>query len=139
MMEKIALINELYFNDKKNLTEIAKIVDTSVSYISKILRLNNEYKIEKEKRKQDKLTQRREIQKELIYTSRKNSTKADNIDLKKKHNDDVMELSKHSSIGNQSLKKWCSSAYKYNKNKNRYEFDTDTLLKPNDFPMYIKA
>ena len=33
-MEKIAIINNLYFEQNKNLTEIAKIINTSVSYIS---------------------------------------------------------------------------------------------------------
>ena len=35
-MDKIAIINELYFVEKKNLTEIAQIIETSVSYISRI-------------------------------------------------------------------------------------------------------
>ena len=71
-MDKIALINELYFVEKKNLTEIAQIIETSVSYISRILRKDQRYKEEKEKRKKDNLIQRRETQKELIYTKRKN-------------------------------------------------------------------
>ena len=33
-MEKVAIINELYFDEKKTLTEIADIINTSVSYIS---------------------------------------------------------------------------------------------------------
>lgn len=137
-MDKIAMINELYFEEKKNLTEIAQIIDTSVSYISKILRKNERYKKEKEKRKQENLIQRRETQKELIYTKRKIKKSTDYIDLKKQHEDAAKELSKHSSIGNQDLRKWCSSAYKYNKNKNRYEFDKN-LPKPPDFPMYVKT
>ena len=71
-MDKIAIINELYFVEKKNLTEIAQIIETSVSYISRILRKDQRYKEEKEKRKKDNLIQRRETQKELIYTKRKN-------------------------------------------------------------------
>ena len=71
-MDKIATINELYFEEKKNLTEIAQIIETSVSYISRILRKDQRYKEEKEKRKKDNLIQRRETQKELIYTKRKN-------------------------------------------------------------------
>ena len=58
-MDKIAIINELYFVEKKNLTEIAQIIETSVSYISRILRKDQRYKEEKEKRKKDNLIQRR--------------------------------------------------------------------------------
>lgn len=138
-MEKIAMINDLYFNDKKSLTEISKIVHTSVSYISRILRQNSKYRIEKEKRKQDKLLQRRKTQKELIYTKRKEHKDTEYTNLKKQHEDAVKELSKYTTIGNQDIRKWCSSAYKYNAKKRRYEFDTSNLLKPADFPMYIKT
>ena len=137
-MDKIAIINELYFEEKKNLTEIAQIIETSVSYISRILRKDQRYKEEKEKRKKDNLIQRRETQKELIYTKRKNKRNTDYIDMKTQHENAARELSKHSSIGNQDLRKWCSSAYKYNKKKKCYEFDTKNLLKPPDFPMYIR-
>jgi len=47
-MEKVEIINELYFRQEKTLTEISEIINTSVSYISKILRKNERYKIEKE-------------------------------------------------------------------------------------------
>lgn len=138
-MDKIAMINELYFEKKKSLTEIAQVIDTSVSYISRILRKDERYKTEKEKRKKDNLIQRRETQKELIYSKRKVEKNTDYIDMKRKHEEAAKELSKHSSIGNQDLRKWCSSAYKYNAKKRRYEFDTNNLLKPADFPMYIKT
>ena len=48
-MEKVAIINNLYFEQRKTLTEIAEIINTSISYISKTLRKNEMYKIEKEK------------------------------------------------------------------------------------------
>ena len=102
-------------------------------------KVTERYKEEKEKRKKDNLIQRRETQKELIYTKRKNKKDTDFIDMKKKHEQAAKELSKHSSIGNQDLRKWCSSAYKYNEKKKCYEFDTKNLLKPHDFPMYIKV
>lgn len=138
-MEKVVIINNLYFEQRKTLTEIAEIINTSVSYISKILRKNEMYKAEKEKRKKENLEQRRKVQKELIYKGRKTKTDIDYINLKKKHEQASMELSKHTSIGNQALRKWCSSVYIYNDKKNRYEFDTKNLLKPADFPLYIKA
>ena len=69
-MEKIAIINNLYFEQNKNLTEIAKIINTSVSYISRVLKKDERYKIEKEKRKNNNLLNRREKQKDLIYRNR---------------------------------------------------------------------
>ena len=54
-MEKVAMINELYFEEKKTLTEIAEVINTSVSYISKILiqrrkRKTKEWKLIKKKK-----------------------------------------------------------------------------------------
>ena len=71
-MEKVEMINRLYFEEKKTLTEIAKIINTSVSYISKVLRKDERYKEEKEKRKNDNLKARRDKQKTLIYGNRRN-------------------------------------------------------------------
>lgn len=138
-MEKVAIINNLYFEQRKSLTEIAEIINTSVSYISKILRKNEMYKIEKEKRKEENQKRRKKVQKDLIYSKRESKTDIDYINLKNKHEEAVMELSKHSTIGNEALRKWCSGAYKYNDKKKCYEFDTQNLLKPADFPLYIKA
>ena len=137
-MEKVAMINELYFEEKKTLTEIAEVINTSVSYISKILRKNEKYNEEKEKRKNENLLKRRKVQKDLIYGKRKSNIDIEYIKLKTQHEQAAMELSKRSILGKDTLIKWCSSAYVYNKNKKRYEFDTKNLNKPSDFPSYIK-
>ncbi len=138
-MEKVAMINELYFEEKKTLTEIAEVINTSVSYISKILRKNEKYNEEKEKRKNENLLKRRKIQKDLIYGKRKSNIDIEYIKLKTQHEQASMELSKRSILGKDTLRKWCSSAYVYNKNKKRYEFDIKNLNKPSDFPSYIKV
>lgn len=138
-MEKVVMINELYFEKKMSLTEISNIVNTSISYISKILRKDERYKIEKEKRVQENLKKRRNTQKILIYNNRKNKIDLAYINMKNQHEQATKELSKHSIIGNNALRKWSGSAYKYNSKKNRYEFDTNTLLKPADYPLYIKV
>ena len=138
-MEKVAIINELYFDEKKTLTEIADIINTSVSYISKILRKNEKYNEEKEKRKNEKLIHRRKVQKDLIYSKRKNKVDIEYIKVKNEHEQASMELSKRSMLGTDTLRKCRSSAFIYNPNKKRYEFDTKNLTKPADFPLYIKV
>lgn len=138
-MNKIAIINNLYFEEGKNLTEIAEIVNTSISYISKILKKDERYEVEKEKRKQKNLLQRREKQKECIYKNRKSKLDVEYAKLKEQHEQAAKELSKSSILGKEALRKYCSSAYKYNPSKKRYEFDTESLLKPIDFPQYIKV
>lgn len=138
-MNKIAIINNLYFEEEKTLTEIAEIINTSISYISKILKKDKRYEVEKEKRKQKNLLQRREKQKECIYKNRKSKLDVEYTNLKRQHEQAVKELSKSAVLGKDALRKYCSSAYKYNPSKKRYEFDTESLLKPIDFPQYIKV
>lgn len=138
-MNRIAIINNLYFEEGKNLTEIAEIVNTSISYISKILKKDERYEVEKEKRKQKNLLQRREKQKECIYKNRKSKLDVEYAKMKEQHEQAAKELSKSSILGKEALRKYCSSAYKYNPSKKRYEFDTESLLKPIDFPQYIKV
>ena len=89
--------------------------------------------------KKDNLRKRRDKQKKLIYAKRVKKIDIGYIQMKTQHEQDIRELSRSTIIGNPTLRKWCSSAYKYNKEKNAYVFDNETLLKPADFPLYIKA
>lgn len=137
-MEKKKKIEEMYFIQKKNLTEIAQELQTSISYISKILRANDKYKEEKENRKKDTHIKRRKQQKDLIYNKRKEKIDTSYQIMKQEHEKAILELSKRSKLGDNALRKWCS-LYKFNKERNQYEFDTSKVIKPIDFPMYIKA
>lgn len=139
-MDKKTHIQNLYFNEEKTLTEIAKKLNTSVSYISKILRANKLYLIEKEKRKRENLSKRRIKQKEIIYKNRKNKEKdLSYYELKSAHEQASKELSKSRKLGTEAIRKWCGTSYKYNKKKNRYEFQEDKSLRSLDLPKYIKA
>ena len=57
-MKKTAMIIDLYFIQKKNLSEIADEINTSTSYVSKILRKDKRYKEEKINRTNEKLIKR---------------------------------------------------------------------------------
>ena len=138
-MEKIAIINNLYFEQQKSLSEIADLINTSVSYISRILKKNEDYNKEKERRKQENLKIRRDKQKQLIYAKRNNGIDIEYLKMNVQHEEATKELSQSTTIGKDALRKWCSSAYIYNRKKKAYMFDTTTLLKPADFPLYIKA
>lgn len=133
-------ITSLYFEEKKNLTEISKILNVTVGYISKILKQNKNYMIEKERRKEENHVKRRKIQKDMIYNQRKQKgIDLGYIELQNAHEQAAKELSKSSRIGTEALRKWCSSAYKYNPIKKRYEFDAGSSAKSVDLPQYIKA
>lgn len=140
-MEKKKKIEELYFNQKMSLTEIAEQIGLSISYISRILRQNPNYSVEQERRKNENKMLRREKQKELIYKLRKNRTAQNIIEnqkIKRQHEQASIEMSKRKTLGNEALRKWCS-LYKYDKEKQKYKFDDSKTLKPRDFPLYIKG
>ena len=139
MENKKEIIEKLYFQEKMQLCDIAEKIGTSVSYVSKILRKNANYNNEKEKRKLVNLSERREKQKNLIYGKRKNKVDLEYVAVKNQHVEATKELSKTGRLGDLALRKWCSSVYKYNPRKKRYEFNAGGLLKPADFPSYIKA
>lgn len=133
-------IESLYFEEKKNLTEISKILNITVGYISKILKQNKKYVVEKERRKKVNYVKRRKVQKDMIYKQRKNKEiDLGYIEVQNAHEQAARELSKSSKIGTEAIRKWCSSAYNYNPLKKRYEFDADGLAKSADLPKYIKV
>ena len=140
-MDKKEIIEILYFEKKKTLTEISKDLNITVGYVTKILKQNNIYITEKERRKRENLSKRRAKQKELIYGQRrqKKGDESSYFALKNSHEQASRELSKRNNLGTQAIKKWNSSAYKYNSDKNRYEFDAGSALRPNDLPKYIKV
>ncbi len=138
-MNKKENIESLYFEGKKSLTEISRILNLSIGYVSRILKQNENYAEEKQRRSNEKLARRRDIQKEMIYKQRKQKeTDLSYMALQNQHEQDVKELSKNSRIGTEALRRWCSNAYKYNPRKNRFEFDAGNAVKPADFPQYIK-
>lgn len=140
-MEKRAKIEDMYFIQKMSLTEIAQHLNISVSYVSRILKNNDRYVLEKEDRKKQNFIKRRKIQKELIYKQKKEKARQrviENQVLKQMHEQATREMSKGRKLGDEVLRKWCS-LYQYDKEKGCYKFDTTKATKPIDFPLYIKT
>lgn len=140
-MGKLEQIEEMFFDQKMTLTKIAQELDLSISYISRILKKNPNYYMENEKRKEENKEKWKIKRKELMRETRKeNSIQkiAENQIVKNMHEQAARELSKRNVLGNHALLKWCS-LYKYNNDKKCYEFDATNMLKPNDFPLYIKV
>lgn len=140
-MEKREKIEEMYFIQKMSLTNIAEELNVSVSYVSRLLRQNEKYHDEQEIRKQENQQKRKRKQKELIYNQRREKARQrllENQTMKRLHEQDIREMSKRRTLGNEALRRWCS-LYNYNKDKKCYEFNTNEALKPRDFPLYIKV
>lgn len=142
MNNKMVKVLELYFDKNMKPVDIAKELNVSKSAITQILQKDSRYENEKNRRKQENKIKHSEETKDYIKRQRKINqffNKVDDLVLKNIHNQDAIELSTHSTMSNETLRRWCSSMYIYNKEKHRYEFDTKSSLKPADFPMYIKV
>ena len=142
MNNKMFKVLELYFDKNMKPVDIAKELNVSKSAITQILQKDSRYENEKNRRKQENKIKHSKETKDYIKRQRKINqffNKVDDLVLKNIHNRDAIELSTHSTMSNETLRRWCSSMYIYNKEKNRYEFDTKSSLKPADFPMYIKV
>lgn len=115
-MQKKDIIKKLFFDCNYKQIDIAKELDVSTKYISKVLISDNRYKTEKDKRKQ--ISNKRHIEKTKQYIKEKRKTSKIDREyeyMKYQHNQDVFELSGNSNkINNLNFRKWNSSAYKYN-------------------------
>lgn len=115
-MQKKDIIKKLFFDCNYKQIDIAKELDVSTKYISKVLISDNRYKTEKDKRKE--ISNKRHIEKTKQYIKEKRKTSKIDREyeyMKYQHNQDVFELSGNSNkINNFNFRKWNSSAYKYN-------------------------
>ncbi len=138
MENKKDKIIELFFIEHLTVKDIAKAVDTSSSYITKIIKKDDRYMQEKEYRKSISKDKRKIAQNEFMRNKREKKKIEDNYSvLKAQHFQASRELSKASHLTNESYRNWNKSAYKYNPSKKRFEFDKN-LGRSSDVPKYIK-
>lgn len=138
MENKKDKIMELFFIEHLTVKNIAKVVDTSSAYITKIIKKDNRYIQEKEYRKSISNDKRKIAQNKFMKNKREKKKIEDNYSLlKAQHFQASKELSKTSHLSNENYRKWNQSAYKYNPSKRRFEFDKN-LGRSSDVPKYIK-
>ena len=138
MENKKDKIMELFFIEHLTVKNIAKVVDTSSAYITKIIKKDNRYIQEKEYRKSISNDKRKIAQNKFMKNKREKKKIEDNYSLlKAQHFQASKEKSKTSHLSNENYRKWNQSAYKYNPSKRRFEFDKN-LGRSSDVPKYIK-
>ena len=139
-MNKKEKIKDLFFNYNYTQTEIAKKINVSNQYISKILKTDPNYlKVKKQRmianeEKNNKETKNYIKQQRKIKQLKNN---ADDLVLRNMHNQASRELSKPKRLSNMAYRNWNTSAYSYNEKKKRFEFK-DELGRSHDVPKYIK-
>ena len=138
MGNKKDMIIELFFEQHLKVTEISKNIGTSSAYITKIIKTDERYVMEKQYRKEKSKEKRKQDKNNFMKNKREQKRIDDNYSfVQAQHYQATRELSKSRHITNETYRKWNSSAYKYNPLKKRYEFD-EKLGRASDIPKYIK-
>lgn len=138
MENKKDKIIELFFINHLSVKEIADSVGTSSAYITKIIKTDERYVMEKQYRKEKSKEKRKQDKNNFMKNKREQKRIDDNYSfVQAQHYQATRELSKSRHITNETYRKWNSSAYKYNPLKKRYEFD-EKLGRASDIPKYIK-
>ena len=138
MKNKKDKIIELFFINHLSVTEIADSIGTSSAYITKIIKTDERYVMEKQYRKEKSKEKRKQDKNNFMKNKREQKRIDDNYSfVQAQHYQATRELSKSRHITNETYRKWNSSAYKYNPLKKRYEFD-EKLGRASDIPKYIK-
>ena len=137
MKNKKDKIIELFFINHLSVKEIADSVGTSSAYITKIIKTDERYVMEKQYRKEKSKEKRKQDKNNFMKNKREQKRIDDNYSfVQAQHYQATRELSKSRHITNETYRKWNSSAYKYNPLKKRYEFD-EKLGRASDIPNYI--
>lgn len=113
-------ILDLYYNQNLKQNEIAKIVDTTTQYVSKVVRTDKRNKEEKEKRKKEN-SENRKIYLQEYFKTYNRPKKDDNSyeQMIAQQIQDSIELSfSNNNISDYAFVKWNSSAYHTNNKGN---------------------
>lgn len=122
MMSNRNKILQLYFDEKLNQTEIAKMLNISNNAVSKVLKAEPRYQEEKNNRKKlNKIKRNKDIQRR-VEKKRRQTNSSDIQAIKRMHEQASLELSGgKKTMSNRAFRDWNSSAYKYNKKNKSYE------------------
>lgn len=134
-------ILNLFFNEHLSQIEIAKKLNITKGYVSRIVTKDIRYTdFKKKKLEESHKRHNKQIQTKVKETREKLKFehKVDDLTLKSIHNQSVQELSKRPHLSDESYRKWNYSAYHYNPLKKRFEFD-ETLGRAADVPRFVKG
>lgn len=105
-----------YYEERLNTIAISKNLKVSEQYVSKVIRTDNRYNDEKNRRKQESAIKQKQRNINCIKKSRQikrsNNEMLDGF-MEIQHRQAAGELSGRKTINNRALKKWNSSIYEY--------------------------
>lgn len=114
-------IISLYYDEKLDNKTISIKLKVSTPYITKIIKADQRYIIEKERRKKETLLRKRRQNMECIKRKRQ-ITKNERLDgyMELQHIQASSELSGRRTINNRAFKKWNSSIYAFHSRTNEF-------------------
>lgn len=133
-------IIDLYYTKHLKVKDISEILAIDSSYITRIIKKDERYELEKDSRKAISKRNHIESTKNLVKKKREEIKFRNSIDdliLSNLHRQASIELSKGNYLTNENYRKWNYSAFEYNPLKKRYEF-REELGRSYDVPKYIK-
>lgn len=119
MVKKYVII-DLYYLKKYKIVDIAKELNVSKQYVSKIVKQDSRYIEEKARRKSENKEKQNQYRKDFMK-NRRQRVADENYALKNMHDQASREMSTGRTISNRAFRNWNSSIYKYNKQKKVYE------------------
>lgn len=134
-------ILEYYFVKKMKSKDISDLLNVSSAYITKIIKSDIRYKSEKERRIENTKEKHRDKTIQIMQKKRLKiqfESKADDLVLRKLHDQASMEMSKNKKLSDYAYRNWNTSAYSYNKEKGRFEF-REELGRSYDVKKYLKG
>ncbi|MDD3303996.1 MAG: hypothetical protein PHP54_03670 [Clostridia bacterium] len=121
-MSKKIMILDMFYNNHLKQIEIAKELNVSKAYVTKIIKCDSRYTTEKNTRKEDNVFNRRLYLYNYLkdYRAKKKEDKQLDEFVKKQHEQASYELSAKPHISKTSLRKSCGSIYDYNSKTNSF-------------------
>lgn len=120
-MSKKEKIIRMFFEEKLTTVQIAKELEITKQYVSKIVRLDSRYTKERKDRKLRNKQKQNQRAKDYMYAKRirEKQSRLDAM-VKMQHAQASCELSGRKTINNRTYRNWNSSIYEYNKNTKEY-------------------
>ena len=121
MMNNKDKILTLFFKNKLKMTEISEELKVSKQYVSRIVRNDERYTKEKERRKAENKEKQKNRVKRYIYQKRKKEQlERINANMEMQHIQASHELSSRTGINNRAFRNWNTGMYSYNYKTKEY-------------------
>lgn len=125
-MTKKEKIKTLYYEERLNIVIISEKLHISKQYVSKVIRNDTRYELEKTRRKDENAIKQKQRNIQCIINKRKR-IKAEQIDayVEMQHFQATSELSGRRTINNRAFRNWNPSIYQFHNRSKEYRVKQD--------------